>query len=774
MYVIKRSGKRETASLDKVTKRIENLSSGLSIDPIKIAKNVVSGIYDGISVLEIDNFVAQTSATMVTEHPDYSILAARVSVSSLHKQTEDFVETTKKLYRQKTLSKDYYNKVIGNEKEWENIINYKRDYNFDYFGYKTLERAYLLKRKSQVIERPQHMYIRTAICIAYDYGLDQVKKLYDAISLGYYTHATPTLFNSGTVLQQLSSCFLLAMEEDSIEGIFNTLKSTAKISKSAGGIGLHIHNVRSKGSAIKGTNGVSNGIIPMLKVFNETARYVDQGGGKRKGSFAIYLEPWHADIENFLELRKNQGKEEFRARDLFLALWVPDLFMKRVKEDGQWTLMSEDTCPGLSDVYGEEFENLYTKYENQNKGIKTIKARHLMANIVENQAETGTPYILYKDHCNRKSNQSNLGTIKSSNLCAEIVEYSDKNETAVCNLASIALHKFVDIKNMEYNFDKLIKITKLAVRNLDRVIDINYYPTQQTKASNLKHRPIGLGVQSLADVFFKLRIPYDSKEAIQLNREIFETLYYAAVTASLELAKEKGTYDSIKGSPISKGIFQFDMWGVKPSNRYDWDYLRKEVKKYGIRNSLLVALMPTASTAQILGNTESFEPQTSNIYKRQTLSGEFIVVNKYLVEELKKVNLWKKEVIDDIILNNGSLKNIDYIPQEIKGIYKTVWEISQKIVMDMAADRSPYVCQSQSMNIWMESPTLGQINSAHFYSWEKGLKTGMYYLRTKAAVNPVKVSVKESVNKQHNPKNNFYEEDKSCDLNDLECITCSS
>ena len=772
MYVIKRSGKRERVSLDKVTRRIETLSSGLSIDPIKIAKNVVSGIYNGISVLEIDNFVAQTSATMVMDHPDYSVLAARVSVSSLHKETENFVETTKKLYRQKTLSKEYYKNVIDNEQEWEKIINYERDYNFDYFGYKTLERAYLLRRKSEVIERPQHMYMRTAICLALRYGIDEVKKLYDALSLGYYTHATPTLFNSGTVLQQLSSCFLLAMEDDSIEGIFNTLKSTAKISKSAGGIGLHIHNIRAKGSSIKGTNGISNGIIPMLKVFNETARYVDQGGGKRKGSFAIYLEPWHADIESFLELRRNQGKEEFRARDLFLSLWIPDLFMKRVKDDADWTLMSEDICPGLSDVYGEEFEKLYTKYEMEGKGLKTIKARHLMAIIVENQAESGTPYILYKDHCNRKSNQKNLGTIKSSNLCAEIVEYSDKNETAVCNLASIALHKFVDLKNDQYNFDKLIKFVKLAICNLDRVIDINYYPTEQTKNSNLKHRPVGLGVQSLADVFFKLKIPYESDRAKQLNKQIFETIYYAAVTASLELAKEKGCYQSIDNSPISKGIFQFDMWNCKPSSMYDWETLRKEVKKHGVRNSLLVALMPTASTAQILGNTESFEPQTSNIYKRQTLSGEFIVVNKYLVEELRKINLWRKDVIDDIVLNNGSVQNIDLIPQDIKDVYKTVWEISQRVIIDMAADRAPYICQSQSMNIWLESPSLGQLNSAHFYSWQKGLKTGMYYLRTKAAVNPVKISVDETDNKYKNQR--VLDKDKSCDINDLDCVVCSS
>ena len=761
MYVIKRDGRRQVVSLDKTTNRLKELSEGLNVDPIRVAQKVVAGIYDGIQTSEIDKYLSETAAVMATEHPDYSSLASRIVVDSLHKETKGFLYTSEKLYKQGTLSDEFYKMVQENGTQYENLIDYKRDFNLDYFGFKTLERSYLIEYKGKVIERPQDLYMRVAVSICGDKGLNEVKELYDLLSSGYYTHATPTLFNAGTKLQQLSSCFLLGVEEDSIDGIYNTLKDTAMISKTAGGIGLHIHNVRGTGSYIKGTNGVSNGIIPMLKVFNETARYVDQGGGKRKGSFAIYLEPWHQDIESFLDLKKNHGKEEFRARDLFLALWIPDLFMQRVREDGNWTLMSESVCPGLSDAYGQKFVELYTQYEREGKGKRVIKARDLMLKIVESQAETGVPYMLYKDACNTKSNQKNIGTIKSSNLCAEVVEYSDGKESAVCNLASIALPKF--IVNNAYDFEALHRVAKIVTKNLDRIIDKNYYPTGKTRLSNFKHRPIGVGVQGLADVFFKLNLPYESEEARKLNTDIFETIYHAGIEASMEIAKQNGAYESFEGSPISLGEFQFDMWGVKPSPRYDWDKLRDDIKKHGVRNSLITSLMPTASTAQILGNTEAFEIQTSNIYKRQTLSGEFVLINKYLVKDLKDLKLWNREVRDKIIINNGSVQNISEIPQNIKDIYKTVWEVSQKVVIDMAADRSPYICQSQSMNLWLANPTLAQINAMHFYAWERGLKTGMYYLRTKPSANAVKVTVKDFDKQTH--KSDEYGED---------CIVCGS
>ncbi|WP_260260520.1 ribonucleoside-diphosphate reductase subunit alpha [Vibrio intestinalis] len=738
MDVIKRDGRTEKASLDKVTRRAEALSDGLKVEPIAVAQRVVSGLYDGIKVTEIDVFLAETAGSMAAEHPDYAKLAARVMVSSLQKETGGLWDATQKLAKIGILSDEYVSFVDTHKHELEELIDYRRDYQFDYFGYKTLERSYLLKVNGEIAERPQDMFMRVAIAVAGN-DLDEIKELYDLLSQGYYTHATPTLFNAGCKMQQLSSCFLLAMQDDSISGIYDTLKDCALISKSAGGIGLHIHNIRATGAPIIGTNGISNGIVPMLKVFNETARYVDQGGGKRKGSFAIYLEPWHADIESFLDLRKNHGKEEFRARDLFLSLWVPDLFMQRVEEDGDWTLFSEHSAKGLSDVYGDDFVRLYEQYEQQGLGVKTIKARSLMTQIIESQAETGTPYMLYKDACNEKSNQKNLGTIKSSNLCAEIMEVSTPEETAACNLASVALPKFVTQDG--FDFDALHRVTKVAIKNLDRVIDVNYHPTDKIEKSNHAHRPVGLGIQGLADVFFKMHLAYDSEEARKLNRDIAETMYHASLEASCEQAQEKGTYDSYDGSPISQGIFQFDLWQAEPSSRWDWHSLKQNISQHGVRNSLLIAQMPTASTAQILGNTEAFEAQTSNIYKRQTLSGEFIIVNKHLVYDLEQRGLWTTEIRDNIILHNGSVQDIPAIPDDLKAVYRNIWEISQKAIIDMSADRGPYVCQSQSLNLWLASPTFAQINAMHFYAWKKGLKTGMYYLRSKPSANAVKVTV---------------------------------
>ena len=744
MMVTKRDGSKEPISLDKITNRVSVLSTGLNIDPILVVQKAVPGLYSDITSVEIDTYLAETAAALTVEHPDYSYLAARIKVNSLHKETPGFVIATKNLYEDGLLREDYYNKVISNADIIESIIDYDKDYTFDYFALTTLIRAYLLKFENKTIERPQDLWMRVTLTVTGgEFDIDKIKETYKSLSGGMYTHATPTLFNSGLKMQQLSSCFLIGMEDDSIEGIFNTIKDCALISKTAGGIGMHAHNIRASGSRIKSTNGKSNGLIPFLKIFNETAKSVDQGGGKRKGSFAVYLEPWHADIEKFLELRKNTGAEEFRARDLFYALWIPDLFMKRVENDEEWTLMSEHQCPGLSDVYGEEFEALYTKYESERKDLETIKARDLMSKIIEAQIETGQPYMLYKDSINNKSNQKNIGVIKSSNLCAEIVEYSDKNETSVCNLASLALPKFVKKtdKKISYDYNALYETAKLATKNLDEVIDINFYPTNKTKTSNSKHRPIGLGIQGLADVFFKLGIAYDSEKAKEINKQIFETIYFGALEASCELAKEKGSYETFENSPISQGKFQFDLWGVKPSSNWDWEKLKSKIKKYGVRNSLTTACMPTASTGIILGNTETFQIQTSNIYKRQTLSGEFLLVNRYLVKELSKRNLWNKDMRDKIILENGSVENVSEIPKELKEVYKTVWEVSQKTVIDMAADRAPFIDQTQSMNLWLSTPTFGKVNSMHMYAWKKGLKTGMYYLRSRSAVDAVKVTV---------------------------------
>ena len=769
MMVTKRNGETEPVSLDKVTNRISVLSTGLSIDPIIVAQKAIPGLFNKITTTEIDNYLAETAASLTVEHPDYSYLAARIKANALHKETPGFVITTKNLYEDGLLREEYHDKVIRNSEAIESIIDYDRDYHFDYFALTTLTRAYLLKFENKTIERPQDLWMRVALTISCnEFNLEKVKNTYNALSTGLYTHATPTLFNSGLKMQQLSSCFLISMEDDSIEGIFNTIKDCALISKTAGGIGLHAHNIRSSGSRIKSTNGRSNGLIPFLKIFNETAKSVDQGGGKRKGSFAIYLEPWHADIEKFLELRKNTGAEEFRARDLFYALWIPDLFMKRVENDEDWTLMSEHECPGLSDNYGAAFDKLYTKYENKFPYLEKIKARTLMSKIIEAQIETGQPYMLYKDSINKKSNQKNIGIIKSSNLCAEIVEYSVKDETAVCNLASIALPKFINSKEKKYDYKALYETAKLATKNLDQVIDINFYPTVKTSKSNNLHRPIGLGVQGLSDVFFILGIPYDSKKAAEINIKIFETIYFGAMEASMELAKEKGPYSSYQGSPISEGKFQFDLWDVKPSKMWNWEELGIKIKKYGVRNSLTTACMPTASTGIILGNTETFQIQTSNIYKRQTLSGEFLLVNRHLVNELSKRNLWNKAMRDNIVLDNGSVQNIPNFPEDLKQTYKTVWETSQRTVIDMAADRAPFIDQTQSMNLWLSNPTFGKVNSMHIYAWKKGLKTGMYYLRSRSAVDAVKVTVSS----EKMAKENFLNNNEENDLE--ECLTCSA
>jgi ribonucleoside-diphosphate reductase alpha chain len=741
MYVIKRDGRKESVKFDKITARLNKLSYGLDrnfVDPVKVAQRVVTGVYRGVRTTDLDNLAAQEAAAMSVIHPDYALLASRIAVSNLHKNTEkSFSRTMEKLYnyvdpktgeRASLIAEDVYEIIAANAELLDSTIIYDRDYNFDYFGFKTLEKSYLLKIDGKIAERPQHMYMRVAVGIHKD-DINAVIETYHLLSEGWFTHATPTLYNAGTPKPQMSSCFLLTMKEDSIEGIYDTLKQCAKISQAAGGIGLAIHDIRAKGSYIKGTNGTSNGIVPMLRVFNDTARYVDQGGGKRKGSFAVYLEPWHDDILDFLDLKKNTGAEELRARDLFLALWIPDLFMKRVDEDGEWSLFCPNEAPGLPDCYGEEFEALYTRYEEEGRYRRKMKARDLWARIIEAQIETGVPYMLYKDHANRKSNQKNLGTIRSSNLCTEIIEYTAPDEVAVCNLASIALPKYVI--DGKFDHQRLFEVTYVATKNLNKIIDRNYYPVKEARYSNLRHRPIGLGVQGLADTFVKLRLPFDSNEAKQLNKEIFETIYYAALTASKDLAKEHGPYETFQGSPISQGIFQFDLWGVKPSDRWEWDILRDEIMKYGVRNSLLVAPMPTASTAQILGNNECFEPFTSNMYMRRVLSGEFPVVNKYLLKDLVELGLWNNEMKQKIMAHNGSIQNIPEIPDNLKAIYKTVWEIKQKDLIDMAADRGAFIDQSQSLNIFMENPTFAKMTSMHFYAWRKGLKTGMYYLRTK-------------------------------------------
>ncbi len=752
MQVLKRNGKREDVSFDKITARIKKLCYGLDanfVDSIEISKKVIQGIYDGVTTTELDNLAAETAASFVAVHPDYALLAARIAVSNLHKNTnKSFSETMITLYdyvdkktNQKAglISDDTIKIVRKYSDKLNSSIIYDRDYSFDYFGFKTLERSYLLRADGKVVERPQHLLMRAAIGIHGD-DITSAIETYNLMSEKWFIHATPTLFNAGTPKPQLSSCFLLSMTDDSISGIFETLTRCAKISQSAGGIGLSIHNVRAKGSYIKGTGGTSNGIIPMLKVFNDTARYVDQGGGKRKGAFAIYLEPWHADIEEFLELKKNHGKEEMRARDLFYAMWIPDLFMKRVKEDSTWSLFCPNESPGLYDCYGEKFEKLYHEYEASGKARKVIQARDLWLNIIESQIETGTPYILYKDACNEKSNQKNLGTIRSSNLCTEIIEYTAPDEIAVCNLASISLSKFVI--DGTYDFKKLEEVTRVITRNLNRIIDINYYPVEEARKSNFRHRPIGIGVQGLADAFILMRMPFDSDAAKKLNQEIFETIYYAAVSESCELAKKTGAYETFPGSPMSQGIFQFDMWNVTPTpNRYDWEGLRNEVISHGIKNSLLLAPMPTASTSQILGNNECFEPYTSNIYTRRTLSGEYIVVNKHLLEDLIKLGLWNQKMKEQLMAQNGSIMNIPSIPLELKELYKTAYEISQRAVIDMSADRGAFICQSQSLNLFVENATFGKLSSMHFHAWQKGLKTGMYYLRTSAAVDPIKFTL---------------------------------
>jgi len=753
MYVVKRDGHREPVMFDKITERIKKLCYGLNelVDPVKVAMRVIEGLYDGVSTSELDNLAAETAASMTIAHPDYAQLAARIAISNLHSNTKkSFSETMKDMYNYVNprngqdaplIADDVYKVIQENAAFLDSHIIYTRDFNYDYFGFKTLERSYLLKINGKIVERPQHMLMRVSVGIHLD-DLKSVIETYDLMSKKFFTHATPTLFNAGTPKPQMSSCFLLAMQDDSIDGIYDTLKQTAKISQSAGGIGLSIHNVRATGSYIRGTNGTSNGIVPMLRVFNDTARYVDQGGGKRKGSFAIYIETWHADIFDFLDLKKNTGKEEMRARDLFFAMWTSDLFMKRVQEDSTWTLMCPNECPGLYDVYGDEFEALYTDYEFRGKGRKTIRARELWEKILESQIETGTPYMLYKDAANRKSNHKNLGTIRSSNLCTEIMEFTSKDEIAVCNLASISLPMFIE--NGQFDHQALYNVTKRVTRNLNKVIDRNYYPVKEAENSNMRHRPVGLGVQGLADAFIMLRMPFTSDEAKKLNQEIFETLYFAAVTASMEMAKEEGPYSTFEGSPMSQGEFQYNMWGMKDeelSGRWDWASLRKEVVEHGVRNSLLVAPMPTASTSQILGNNEAFEPYTSNIYTRRVLSGEFIVVNKHLLEDLVKLGLWNEELKQEIMRHNGSVQNINIIPQDLKDLYKTVWEMSMKDIIDMSRQRGYFIDQSQSLNLFMQDANYSKLTSMHFYAWQSGLKTGMYYLRTKAAVDAIKFTL---------------------------------
>jgi ribonucleotide reductase alpha subunit len=814
MNVLKRDGTNEEVSFDKVLRRIKNLSDGLNVNPTLISQKICSQIYNEIKTSMMDELGAEECASLSTEHPDYGKLSSRIIISNHHKNTSpSFSETISILYNNYDIhnkhcplvSKDLYDIVNLHKLKLNDVINSDRDFNLDYFGYKTLERAYLLKVKGVVIERPQYMYMRVALGI-HNLDIKDAIETYNLMSEGYFIHATPTLFNAGTPRPQLSSCFLLPMESDSIEGIYNTLKSCALISQSAGGIGLWVHNIRAKGSIIRGTNGISNGLTPMLRVFNNTARYVDQGGGKRNGSIAIYLEPWHADIEDFLLLKKNFGNEEERCRDLFYALWICDLFMKRVKEEGDWTLMCPDECRGLQDAHGDEFEKLYLKYESEGKGKKTIKARDLWFSILESQIETGVPYILFKDACNRKSNQQNLGTIKSSNLCTEIVEYSSPDEYAVCNLASIGLPKY--IKNGEFDYGLLRNVVKIITKNLNKVIDINYYPVPQTETSNKRHRPVGIGVQGLADVFAILKLPFDSDGAKEVNRKIFENIYYASLEMSMEISKKReikikrynelkshvteeerkefelltqelklipeelnrteylGSYSSFIGSPSYHGKLQYDLWNITPSTDLDWDGLKENIKRYGIRNSLLLAPMPTASTSQILGNNEAIEPFTSNMYLRRTLAGEYILVNKYLIKDLIEINMWNKNIKDQIVLNYGSVQSLD-IPQEMKDRYKTVWEIKQRHLIDMSADRGAFICQSQSLNLFIESPDYKKLSSMHFYSWQKGLKTGIYYLRTKPQAKAQQFTIDPNLKKK-------TPEVKACLLNDPTCEACGS
>ncbi len=793
MYVVKRDGRKEPVMFDKITERVKKMCYGLNkiVDPVKVAMRVIEGLYDGVTTSELDNLAAEVAATMTTAHPDYAKLAARIAVSNLHKNTKkSFSDTMTDLYnyvnprtekKAPLLADDVYKIIIENADKLDSTIIYSRDFNYDYFGFKTLERSYLLKLNGEIVERPQQMLMRVSIGIHKE-DIDEAIATYELMSKKYFTHATPTLFNAGTPKPQMSSCFLLQMQDDSIDGIYDTLKQTAKISQSAGGIGLSIHNIRATGSYIAGTNGTSNGIVPMLRVFNDTARYVDQGGGKRKGSFAMYLEPWHADIYDFLDLKKNHGKEEMRARDLFYAMWISDLFMKRVQEDAEWTLMCPHECPHLYDTHGDEFERLYTSYEAAGKGRKTIKARDLWEKILESQIETGTPYMLYKDAANRKSNQKNLGTIRSSNLCTEIMEYTAEDEVAVCNLASIAIPMFVaedENGNKFFDHDRLFEVTKKVIRNLDTVIDRNYYPIKEAENSNTRHRPVGLGIQGLADAFIMLRLPFTSEEAKKLNQEIFETLYFAAVTSSMEMAKAKEPYSTFKGSPMSEGEFQYNMWGIKDeelSGRWDWKVLRSEVIEHGVRNSLLVAPMPTASTSQILGNNEAFEPYTSNIYTRRVLSGEFIVVNKHLLEDLVDLGLWNNDMKEEIMRANGSIQHIEGIPQDLKELYKTVWEMSMKDIIDMARHRGYFIDQSQSLNLFMKDPDFAKLTSMHFYAWKSGLKTGMYYLRTKSAVNATQftLSKEKTEDKPMDPEEFKAMVEASKDAGPEDCLMCGS
>lgn len=782
MYVTDRQGNRQPVQFDRITDKIQGLIYNLDpnmVDPVLVAQKAVEGMYDGIPTSQIDNLAAETAAYMSSRHPDYAILAARIAINNLHKSTKDnFSETIAELYNyvcDKTgkhaplITKELYDVVRENADLLDSCVDDSLDYEFDYFGYKTLERSYLIKIQGKIVERPQQMLMRVSLGI-HGKDLDSAKRTYDLMSQKWFTHASPTLFNAGTIRPQLSSCFLLHMSEDSIDGIYETLKRCALISQSAGGIGLSIHNIRAKGTFIRGTNGSSNGIVPMLRVYNDTARYVDQGGGKRKGAFAIYLEPWHADIFDFLELRKNHGKEEMRTRDLFLAMWTPDLFMQRVEEDGVWSLMCPHECPGLHDTHSEDFNLLYKQYEREGRYKKQIKARELWFAILEAQTETGLPYMLFKDSANRKSNQKNLGTIKSSNLCTEIMEYTSEDEVAVCNLASIALSKFAT--EGKFDFEKLYNVTYQITLNLNKVIDINYYPIEEAKKSNLSHRPIGIGVQGLADAFLLLRMPFESDQARNLNRDIFETIYFAALNASCDLAKEQGPYKTYAGSPASEGILQYDMWGVTPTERWNWAGLKQKIKDFGLRNSLLVAPMPTASTSQILGNNECFEPFTSNLYNRRVLSGEFAVINKYLVKDLIKLGKWNENMKNQIVAGNGSVQHIEELPEDIKELYKTVWEIKQKTVLDMAADRGAFIDQSQSLNIHMEDINFGKLSSMHFHAWRAGLKTGMYYLRSRPAASAIKFTVDKS--KLGTPVATNQEAMVCSIENPEDCISCGS
>lgn len=781
MFVIKRDGRKEPVKFDKITARIQKLCYGLDpehVNPVPLAMKVIEGVYDGVSTSELDNLAAEIAATMASNHPDYAQLASRIAVSNLQKNThKSFSKTIADLYHYRNpkngqaaplISEKIYQIVQENAELLDSTLIYDRDFSFDYFGFKTLEKSYLLRLNGKVVERPQHLFMRVAIGIHQE-DIEAAISTYHLMSERWFIHATPTLFNAGTPHPQLSSCFLLQVKEDSIEGIFDTLKQCAQISQSAGGIGLSIHKIRATGSYIRGTGGISNGIVPMLRVFNDTARYVDQGGGKRKGSFAIYLEPWHADILSFLDLKKNHGKEEMRTRDLFTALWIPDLLMKRIEEGGDWSLFCPNEAPGLHLCWGDAFESLYTRYEEEGRARKVIKAQDLWFNILESQVETGNPYLLYKDACNRKSNQQHLGTIQSSNLCTEIIEYTSPDEVAVCNLASVALPRFVI--NGEFDHQKLYEVVQVMTRNLNKVIDHNDYPVEEARRSNMRHRPIGIGIQGLADAFILLRLPFESDEAKKLNREIFETLYFGALTASKELAKLEGPHESYSGSPVSQGILQYDMWNTTPGPRWNWEGLKREIAQHGLRNSLLLAPMPTASTSQILGNNECFEPYTSNLYTRRVLSGEFIIVNKHLLRDLVKLGIWNDSLKQQIISHNGSIQQIEEIPPFIRELYKTVWEIKQKTLIDMAADRGAFICQSHSLNLFVQFPSYAKLTSMHFYAWKKGLKTGLYYLRTKSAADAIKFTVDQASPSLPIEKE---EEPSACSLEEGTCLSCSS